>query len=163
MASDTRPTVTATTEADTEVGKALMAMFQGEGALIPALALRGIEEALEKDIEGMEKGAKDAEKDVRKLGVERLLVRLIQCMVPTGPKTIDTLKITSDASWTSVQHQIADKMDTAMKRLSLSYKISTETKDALARMLNMLVHWLEIKDGATEVYKEHLRQQGCKG
>ncbi|KAF8532526.1 hypothetical protein JB92DRAFT_3103586 [Gautieria morchelliformis] len=178
IASDTRPRVATTTKAEIEVGKALVAMFQGEGADIRASALRGMDDVLEKDIEGMDKDAQEAGKDLRELGVElvhnasssidededesvqEVAVWDIPFQVPTGPKTIDTLKIASDTSWASLQQQIADIMDIAMKRLSLAYKLSTETKDAPARVLNMLAHWLELKDRATEIHEDRLRQQG---
>ena len=58
------------------------------------------------------------------------------------------LKLPSDTTWSTVQRKIADKMNIAMKRLSLSYELSIETKDAPARVLNTLAHWLELQDRA---------------
>ncbi|KAF8531206.1 hypothetical protein JB92DRAFT_3105284 [Gautieria morchelliformis] len=128
----------------------------------------GLEAELENDAKLMDDNSKELEKDIMELAPESihglsnsidededgLVAEDIPFQVPMGPKTIDMLKIAFDPSWTGLQHRIADKMDIAMKRLNLSYKLSTKTKDAPACLLNTLSHWLELKDRATAVYEE---------
>ncbi|KAF8479415.1 hypothetical protein JB92DRAFT_3149470 [Gautieria morchelliformis] len=176
-----RASVTTKTNVEIQAGEALLSLLQGDGNASSASAIRttlkGIEAELESDARAMDNDSKELDSDIMELGAEsvhgsinsfdededesavEVPVRDIPFQVPTGPKTIDTLKIASDASWTSVQYHIADKMDIAMKRLDLSYKLSTETKDAPARLLNTLGHWLELKDRATAVHEELLQQK----
>ncbi|KAF8508910.1 hypothetical protein JB92DRAFT_2950311 [Gautieria morchelliformis] len=176
-----RASVTTNTNAEIQAGEALLSLLQGDGNASSASAIRttlkGIEAELESDAKAMDNDSKELDSDIMELGAESVHGSInsfdededesavevpvwdIPFQVPTGPKTIDTLKITSDASWTSVQYHITDKMDIAMKRLDLSYKLSTETKDAPARLLNTLGHWLELKDRATAVHEELLQQK----
>ena len=79
---------------------------------------------------------------------------------------METVKLSSAMSWLSFQREVAERMDIAVKRLDLSYKLSTETKDAPSRVLKSHSHWIDLKERATEEHRTRssgTMSKGCSG
>ncbi|KAF8591184.1 hypothetical protein K439DRAFT_1611494 [Ramaria rubella] len=167
----------ANSEAEWVVGQALMAMMHGHGAE----EREPVEDILNQAWEELQASAgeefpEDAapaqgtvlegidEDDEDDETVEEEPGRWdIPFHVPTGPKTVDTIKLCSLTSWSSFQEEVAGQMDIATKHLMLSYKLTMETKDAPSRVLNSASHWLELKEQATIEYKAMTTGQSTKG
>ncbi|KAF8575574.1 hypothetical protein K439DRAFT_1664973 [Ramaria rubella] len=149
------------TAAEIAAGHALLAMLNaGAGDKevsrdSPKEMVSEVEKELARDAQALASDTGDNDEDVYEEEEDGsddtpALVWDMLFQVPTGPRTIDTLKLTSETTWSSAQHQISDKMDISMKQMNLSYKLTTETKGAPARVLNSMAHWLDLLEQAGE-------------